>query len=197
MGVSRKKAEQNHRKILDAAEQLFRQKGVEGVGLNELMKKAGFTQGGFYNHFASKDALVSEVLQQAMGKGWEHLTQDLEEGREQGEDPVRHEVEFYLSPEHRNDVKCGCPMAGFIAEVPRLSKADQKAYAAGLDKTFQKLADELMAQHPGLDPLEARARGVALYSQMVGSLLLSRAVAATAPELSGEILEDGRSQAKV
>jgi len=33
-----------------AAARLFRERGVDGVGLNELMREAGFTQGGFYNH---------------------------------------------------------------------------------------------------------------------------------------------------
>ena len=62
MGVSREKAAENRRAIVAAATQLFREHGVEAVGLNELMKHAGFTQGGFYNHFESKADLVAEVL---------------------------------------------------------------------------------------------------------------------------------------
>jgi TetR/AcrR family transcriptional repressor of nem operon len=53
MGVTKKQAVYNRERILAAAERLFRQKGVDAVGLAELMKEAGFTQGGFYNHFAS------------------------------------------------------------------------------------------------------------------------------------------------
>ncbi|EHP39008.1 TetR family transcriptional regulator [Cupriavidus basilensis OR16] len=52
-----------------AAERLFRERGVDGVGLAELMKAAGFTQGGFYNHFKSKDALVAAVMDKAMEDG--------------------------------------------------------------------------------------------------------------------------------
>ena len=69
MGVSREQAAENRRAIVAAATQLFRERGVEAVGLNELMKHAGFTQGGFYNHFESKAALVTEVFASAMAEG--------------------------------------------------------------------------------------------------------------------------------
>jgi TetR/AcrR family transcriptional repressor of nem operon len=69
LGVSREKAAENRRAIVAAASQLFRERGVDAVGLNELMKQAGFTQGGFYNHFESKAALVAEVLASAMVQG--------------------------------------------------------------------------------------------------------------------------------
>jgi hypothetical protein len=53
LGVSREQAAENRRAIVAAATRLFRERGVEAVGLSELMKHAGFTQGGFYNHFES------------------------------------------------------------------------------------------------------------------------------------------------
>src|SRR5712675_2703584 len=69
LGVSREQAAENRRAIVAAATRLFRERGVEAVGLNELMKHAGFTQGGFYNHFESKAALVAEVLASAIAEG--------------------------------------------------------------------------------------------------------------------------------
>ncbi len=59
MGVSKKQTAKNKQAIVTAAARLFRERGVDGVGLNELMREAGFTQGGFYNHFDSKDSLVA------------------------------------------------------------------------------------------------------------------------------------------
>src|ERR1700724_3136118 len=69
LGVSREQAAENRRAIIAAATQLFRERGVEAVGLSELMKHAGFTQGGFYNHFESKADLVTAVLASAMAEG--------------------------------------------------------------------------------------------------------------------------------
>jgi AcrR family transcriptional regulator len=67
--VSREQPAENRRAIIAAATQLFRERGVDAVGLSELMKHAGFTQGGFYNHFESKEALVAEVLASAIAEG--------------------------------------------------------------------------------------------------------------------------------
>src|SRR5258705_5166908 len=75
LGVSREQAAKNRRAIVAAATQLFRERGVDAVGLNELMKHAGFTQGGFYNHFESKADLIGEVLASAMSEGAAELAQ--------------------------------------------------------------------------------------------------------------------------
>src|ERR1700679_2645793 len=76
LGVSREQAAENRRAIVAAATQLFRERGVDSVGLSELMKHAGFTQGGFYNHFESKAALVAEVLACAMADGSAQLARE-------------------------------------------------------------------------------------------------------------------------
>ncbi|WP_459183456.1 TetR/AcrR family transcriptional regulator, partial [Streptomyces sp.] len=70
VGVSKQKAAENRDAIIAAADGLFRERGVDAVGLVELMGAAGLTRGGFYNHFASKDALVDAVLDKAMADGF-------------------------------------------------------------------------------------------------------------------------------
>src|SRR5260370_5663198 len=69
LGVSREQAAENRRAIVAAATRLFRQRGVEAVGLSELMKHAGSTQGGLYNHFEPKADLVAAVLASAIAEG--------------------------------------------------------------------------------------------------------------------------------
>ncbi len=61
MKLSKTQAARNRQKIVDVAAQLFRERGVDGVGVADLMKAAGFTHGGFYNHFPSKEALAAEA----------------------------------------------------------------------------------------------------------------------------------------
>ena len=193
MGVSRDQAVHNRERILAAAERLFRQKGVDAVGLAELMKEAGFTQGGFYNHFASKEALVSEVIGQAMDEGEQQLEAAIAQSRRRGADPLIRQIKWYLSPAHRNDVDCGCAIAGFAGEIPHLSKAAQASYAEGLEHIFDEMAQMVLEQDPTMTREEARARAISLYSHMVGSILLSRAVTASKPALAHEILKQGRS----
>jgi len=195
MGVTKKQAVHNRERILAAGERLFREKGVDAVGLAELMKEAGFTQGGFYNHFASKEALVSEVIGRAVDAGTQQLGAAIARSRRIGADPTIRQIKWYLSPAHRDDIDCGCPIAGFAGEVPHLSKAAQASYAEALEQTFNEITELLLEQDPKLTLEEAHARAVSLYSHMVGILVLSRAVSASRPSLADEILKHGRSSA--
>src|SRR5258705_13630027 len=111
MGVSRQQAVENRRAIVAAAEKLFRERGVDAVGLAELMNAAGFTQGGFYNHFKSKDALVAEVMKKAMEDGREASAPMAENAKLADTDPARQRIEWYLSPEHRAKIAGGGPLS--------------------------------------------------------------------------------------
>jgi TetR/AcrR family transcriptional repressor of nem operon len=97
VGVSREQAAENRRAIVAAATRLFRERGVDAVGLSELMKHAGFTQGGFYNHFESKAALVAEVLAQAMADGTAELAKNARAPVDESTTALRRYVAYYLS----------------------------------------------------------------------------------------------------
>jgi TetR/AcrR family transcriptional regulator, transcriptional repressor for nem operon len=193
MGVTKEQAVQNRERILEAAERLFREKGVDAVGLAELMKEAGFTMGGFYNHFASKEALVSEVVGKAMDEGTLQLEAAIAQSQRIGADPLTRHIKWYLSPAQRDDIDCGCAIAGFAGDISHLSDAARASYAEALEQLINLIAQMALENDPKLTREEARARAVSLYSHMVGSLLLSRAVSASEPALADEILKHGRS----
>ena len=193
MGVTKEQAVHNRERILAAAERLFRQKGVDAVGVAELMKEAGFTQGGFYNHFASKEALVSEVVGKALGESRQQLGAAIAQSRRIGTDPLVSNINWYLSRAHRDDINCGCAIAGFAGEAQHLSKPAQVSYADAVESTLTQTADMLAKKHSNLTRERSYARAIALYSHMVGSVLLSRAISATQPALADKILEDARA----
>ncbi|RQX83549.1 TetR family transcriptional regulator [Burkholderia anthina] len=180
MGVSRQQAAENRSAIVAAAERLFRVRGVDAVGLTELMKEAGFTQGGFYNHFKSKDALVAEVMEKAM--------HDRADSPNAGS--LDAQVAAYLSPAHRDNVEAGCPLSGFAGDAPRLTDAARACYAHGLAAYLDRL--ERMVAAEGATPAQTRRDALAVFSQMVGALVLSRAIVGTVPALADEILDAGR-----
>jgi len=180
MGVSRQQAAENRSAIVAAAERLFRARGVDAVGLTELMKEAGFTQGGFYNHFKSKDALGAEVMEKAM--------QDRADSPNAGS--LDAQVALYLSAAHRDNVEAGCPLSGFAGDAPRLTDAARACYARGLATYLDRL--ERMVAKEGATPAQTRREAVAVFSQMVGALVLSRAIAGTDQALADEILAAGR-----
>ncbi len=190
MGVSKQQVIENKRAIVAAAEKLFRERGVAAVGLAELTKAAGFTQGGFYNHFKSKDALVAAVMEKAMEDGATQLIASVEASKAQAKDPMKQHIEGYLSHDHLANIEAGCPLSAFAGDVRRLGKEARQSYARGLVWNFDQLASVIESENPQ----EKKKKSIALFSQMVGSLLLSRAVAEVDPVLADEILEDGRQQ---
>jgi TetR/AcrR family transcriptional repressor of nem operon len=190
MGVSKQQAIENKRSIVAAAEKLFRERGVDAVGLTELTKAAGFTQGGFYNHFKSKDDLVVAVMEKALEQGMADLCGAIGVSKSKAGDPMLHQIDWYLSADHRADIASGCPLAAFAGDVRRLGPAAQRLYATGLAANFEELAKLLH----GKNAEEKRKKAIALFSQMVGALSLSRAVVDVDSALADEILEDARNQ---
>lgn len=193
MGVSKQKAVENRRAIIDASEKLFRAHGIDGVGLSALMKAAGFTQGGFYNHFASKGALAAAVVEAAMDKVNRDLKEAIAAPIKSGGNRLRRQVDFYLSGTHCSDIEHGCAIAGLMADVRRLDHKAQEHFASGLRTMFDTLTALMEDQGAsGADGTTSRREAIAFYCEMVGALILSRAVASADPAFGQEILEASR-----
>jgi TetR/AcrR family transcriptional repressor of nem operon len=193
LGLSKEQAAKNRLAILASATQLFRERGVDAVGLSELMKHAGFTQGGFYNHFASKSALVAEVISAAMAQGAADFSQALNTPVEASTTALHCFVGYYLSQGHRDNIEHGCPVSGFAGDAPRVGTKAQTYFVHGLDDQITIIA-ALIAESGTTDATgeqrTLRERAINLHCQMVGALILSRSVAQTAPAFSDEILKN-------
>ncbi|MEO8686225.1 MAG: TetR/AcrR family transcriptional regulator, partial [Devosia sp.] len=48
MRVSKEKAHENRERVIGVAGELLREKGIDGIGIADLMQAAGLTHGGFY-----------------------------------------------------------------------------------------------------------------------------------------------------
>ena len=192
--MSREQAAENRRAIVAAATRLFRERGVEAVGLNELMKHAGFTQGGFYNHFESKADLVAEVLASAIAEGNAEFAKMARAPVDESSTALRRYINWYLSQAHRDDIDHGCPVTGFAGDAPRLGAGAQSHFASGLDDQITILAG-LIAESGLAASAERRTlreRAINLHCEMLGALVLSRSVAQAAPAFSNEILVNAR-----
>lgn len=177
--LSKEQAAQNRERILDVASQLFRQRGIDNVSVAEVMDAAGFTHGGFYNHFADKSALAREACSAAFERSINATESLLTDGLESY-------LAGYLSPSHRDGPESGCPMATLATEAARHDDL-QTPFAAGLEGTVELFTEAL--QRSGVAPrAAARSRALRLVSEMVGALTLARAVRVAEPRLSNEIL---------
>jgi TetR/AcrR family transcriptional regulator, transcriptional repressor for nem operon len=195
VGVSKKQTAKNKQAIIAAAARLFRERGVDGVGLAELMHEAGFTQGGFYNHFESKDALVADVVASAVTGSNVRLREALWRPLEAHEtNRFARQIKYYLSKDHRDDIQKSCAVACLAEDARRMSKSAQAGYARGLQTVLDQLAS-IVDSDPALRAAResSRARAIALYAQMVGALVLSRAVLSVDTALADEILTAARS----
>src|SRR6478609_7259858 len=74
MRVSRVQAEKNRQTVINVASRLFRECGFDGIGLKDLMKGAGLTQGAFYKQFASKEDLAAQASRQAMASAFNRFS---------------------------------------------------------------------------------------------------------------------------
>lgn len=179
-----------HDQILASAGRLLRERGLAATSVAEVMKGAGLTVGGFYAHFASKDALLSEAVRRAAGAMRERLFAGLA-GRDPG---ARFEavVRRYLSRGHRDDPAAGCPLPAVVGEVASSATAQREALADAVEAMGEGLASQLQGAAP---TAQARAFAFGLLALFYGGLTLSRAVRDTA--LSDEILRASREFARL
>ena len=103
MRKSREEAAQTRKRIVTAAVGEFRKNGIVATGLNDLMKAAGLTHGGFYKHFESKDQLVAEASAEAVETMIEFV---MKAAAADGNAAVA----TYLSTSHRDNPASGCPL---------------------------------------------------------------------------------------
>ena len=179
MRVSREKAAENRETIVKAAGDLFREKGFSGIGVADIMQAADLTHGGFYRHFKSKDDLAAEASKLVMGNSAAHWEKTLEEHKD---DALKVIVERYLSAKMRDDRGHSCAFASLGADASREGKPVRKAFADGL----RPLIDVLTKLMPGASKTARRRKALAAMSQLVGAMVLARAVDGTA--FSDEIL---------
>jgi TetR/AcrR family transcriptional repressor of nem operon len=180
MKVTRAQAEENRRKVVEAAGKLFKEHGFDGVGLNELMQAVGLTRGGFYKQFASKDDLVREACESTLATGVERWRKTVGDNPD---DPFAALVRRYLAPAHRDGIGEGCAFAALGADTARHGDMLRPTFGAGVKEHLAILEQAAQASpsHPGA------SNALTAFSTMVGALVLSRMVDDEA--LSRQLLE--------
>ncbi|WP_378946275.1 TetR/AcrR family transcriptional regulator [Mesorhizobium sp. ANAO-SY3R2] len=182
MRASRKQAEENRKRVIAASSALFRERGFDGIGIVDLMKSAGLTQGGFYKQFASKEDLSRVACEQAHDENlvfW----RDYLDGATDDQKALAAFVRAYLSPTHRMQPDKGCMLAALAPEARRREQPVRAVFAKAIDD----YAEMLCPLMPAANGAEQRKAALALLAQMVGALSLARAV--PDPAVSDEILD--------
>jgi TetR/AcrR family transcriptional regulator, transcriptional repressor for nem operon len=178
--------ERSHQTILESAARLVRERGISGARVADVMKGAALTVGGFYAHFASKDALVDEALRRTASELRSRLFARLEENPAADRAVVI--MKRYLSAAHRDaSATLGCPLPAVVGEVGTTAPQHRDVLA----EQVQALAEGLEEHLPASRPVPRRLVAIALVALMYGGLSLARALRGT--ELSDEVLRACRA----
>ena len=174
--VSKAQAALNRQHIVETASRLFRQHGVEAVSIADIMAAAGLTSGGFYKHFASKEALVDEAFalafQQALG-AWDQVAQRERSGQDSALAAL---IRSYFRP---RSPEWSCPMLAFAGcddgQAPQApAMATYRQGAQTLLERFRTAAQKAPASAQGQALTNAEVD--LLFAAMVGTGLLARSV---------------------
>ena len=171
---------ETRRRIIETAGRRLKQDGIDGSGIAALMTDAGLTNGAFYAHFESKDDLVANVVADQL-RAQHAVLDSLPAGQAALEEFIRD----YLAPRHRDHPSTGCPSAALLDEIGRCDEAVRDSYTQGM----QSIVDVIAAHLSPHDPSAARTRAVGLFTVLVATLQLARAVSDR--KLSDDILESG------
>jgi len=168
MRVSRAQAEENRETVINVASRLFREHGFDGIGLKDLMKGAGLTQGAFYKQFSSKDDLAALASRRAM----ESATRRWSTAAARSSDSLEAVMEFYLSKDHRGEKADGCPLVALGADAARQNEEVRRPFEDGIRAHFEVL-DEMMDEAKSSNP---SGKAMTILSLMVGAVTLSRLI---------------------
>jgi TetR/AcrR family transcriptional regulator, transcriptional repressor for nem operon len=174
--------QETRRRILAMAAREFREAGLDGIGIGDLMGKLGLTHGGFYAHFKNKDALIAEVLKQG---GASDSAASLREAASRAlpKEELTAVIGHYLSTGHRDHPEVGCLLPALAGDVARQARPVRAAFT----RSFKGLLNWLTGVKRRREVEGFDEEMIPLVATLVGAVLLARAV--DDRELSGRILE--------
>lgn len=175
-------------RIIEKARAMFNRHGFEHVSIDDIMREAGLTRGGFYNHFASKDELYVEAIRSF--RKCNVFATKVSALREQDREPMklaRMLVNIYLSDEVLDDVDVHCPLIAVPSDVARAGLKPRAAYTEVVDSMSSVFVRALGAS------AEGRRKALVIVNLCVGGMVIARTT--HDPELRKSIRAASRQQA--
>ena len=173
MSSSPTRKELSHDRIVDVAAKAIRRAGYRGVGVADIMKEAGLTHGGFYAHFASRDALLVEAMQRAGRENQAALSAAVERRMVRGGTRLGALIRSYLHDTQIGRTEDGCVVAALASEMTRQDDAVR-------DEARRRVAALVELVRSSLPAGADRGQADVLTATMVGALQLARALDAKA-----------------
>jgi len=157
-------------RIIAAAASAIREHGPDGVSVAAIMKSVGLTHGGFYAHFASKEALIAEALSHAMAETFAYLERTAADATG-GQPPGLADIaDAYLSIPHCEHPERGCAVAACGTELARAEELVRATFSENVRAYLRWLGQRSQAEQRN-----GRAReATGALAAMVGGMILAR-----------------------
>jgi TetR/AcrR family transcriptional regulator, transcriptional repressor for nem operon len=173
---------ESHRRIVSQASKMMRERGSGHVSVSDVMKASGLTHGGFYAHFASKDALAAAAVEEGFRDKIDFLNGP-------DADALQQYVESFLCEGHLQNLEVGCPIIGFAPDAVRSSELYKDAVSEGIGRLVEALSKRLDGTERPSD------NAIRLLAVMVGGVVMARAVKSSV--VQDRILNAVRTSAEV
>lgn len=168
--TDRNRKEVSHDRILEVAARAIRRSGYDGTAVADIMKEAGLTHGGFYAHFASRDALLVEAGDRA-GADSVALAARVAAAAPPGQ-AVKAIMQAYLSREHICSIEHGCAVSALGSEMPRQSPEVRRVAT----RHIKEMIDLIARQLPGWGQQQTHEQAMAAFCALIGTTMIARAV---------------------
>lgn len=167
MSTAPTRKELSHDRILDVASRAIRRTGYRGVGVADIMKEAGLTHGGFYAHFASRDALLVEAMQRASRENQAALAEASAHRMAKGSSRFAALIWTYLHDTNLDRSDQGCVVAALASEMTRQDDAIRQ-------EARQRVTDLIDLVQAALPSGTEAGQAAVVTATMVGALQLAR-----------------------
>jgi AcrR family transcriptional regulator len=159
---------QTRARIVECARVLFNRRGFDQVSIDDLMKEAGLTRGGFYHHFRSKEELYAEAVRSFVTCSPVARRVATLGRRPEPAELARMLVELYLCDETLGNIDVHCPLIALPSDVARAGLGPRSAYTQ-LVRNMLRVFRDALSDDPAADE---KARLV--INLCVGGMVIAR-----------------------
>ena len=160
----------SHERIVEAGARAIRRQGYDALSIASVMKEADLTHGGFYAHFASREAMLVELSDRAGAQAVAVFSQIA--AAAPAETALQALLRTYLSETHVNQPDIGCPIAAMGTEMPRQAPPVRRAAT----RRIKEMIDLISRQSADWGRADAHERALVTTATLVGTVVLARAI---------------------
>lgn len=175
------KTENTRDRILTVAESIILNNGFSGTSIDDIIKNAAITKGGFFYHFNGKKELARALIERYLEQDNRIFEELFLAVDQDSDDPLRQLIgfldRFAAMVENLDETHPGCLVAGFTYESQQLDEEVQELIKQGVlvwRKLFQLRLERASEKYVMATDISITAIADMFTSCVEGGIILSR-----------------------